>query len=322
MLRIAATRISVLAQHATRMRRCVRLRSSRSAGGDFTFEDLKKKGFISMPVKTAIALAGAFFTAVGVAIGAITYASTTKANNTDAALRLLELKALTESVLLDDIEEQRKVIYRCMSDMSKPSLKFDLKPRNTKAVNNTFKEAIDGALRVPGIPVRILCVPPGYGKSYALCGLLKELKKKGVISGAEIVRGDQSFLDDTVDLDAWLLERLGVKEKRHHDLQSYFMKPKDAVEEEKDLPYYIVFDQLDKVRLHPFFEDFILRLKDIGLRHKNVRFLVSTHEPLVAEQIRAMNGNEKIRFGRFFVSLPFPPFSAFPHPVPLPSPSS
>jgi hypothetical protein len=250
----------------------------------YTIKDALSKGAINMPVSVAVALISGFF-------GGFSF---WYVNKDDAALRQLELKALRESNLLDDMEEQRKVVYHHMADMSKPTLQFDLKPKVTKARNEAFMDDIENALRMDGIPMRVLCVPPGYGKTYTLCKLLKRLEAKGVIAGADIVRGDMAFLDSSVDLEAWLLKQFGVKEKRGPLLEGYFLKPKGA---STDLPYYVVFDQLDSLRLHPFFEHFIVRLKDIALRHKNIRFLMSTHEPLVAEQIHAMNGNEKIRFG-------------------------
>jgi hypothetical protein len=312
----SALRAFTLARRTTLSGTRPLLRRSQSGGGDYTLLDARNKGVVNMPVSVVIGLA-TVVTSVVTALVTVLYISSeqkeniisnTKMNKIEAELRELQLKGLRAADGLDDIEEQRKVIYSHMSDMTKPSLQFDLKPKNTKAINTTFREDLASALRVASVPVRILCVPPGYGKSYALCSLFKELKKTGIIAGADIVRGDQSFVQDDVDLDDWLLQRLGVKEKHSKDLEAYFMKPVDC--EGDMLPYYIVFDQLDKVRFHQFFEDFILRLKDIGLRHKNVRFVVSTHEPLVAEQIHAMNDNEKIRFSEWCsqVARPSPLF--------------
>jgi len=291
---------SMLARHATRTRIYLRPLSSKSATTPQTFRTLMRTNIGDIPVGTVMQMAIAFYgVAVGIA-GVVMFYIKRPAEQNQVTMGAIQLKNLQDDFKLDDIEEQRKVIYCHMADMSKPSLQFVLKPKVTKAVNKTFIEDITGAMHVSGIPVRILCVPPGYGKSYALSSLLKELKTIGAIAGADIVRGDQSFLDDSVDLDEWLLKRLGVKEKCRENLEAHLLKPKG----EACLPYYIIFDQLDKVRLHPAFETFILRLKDIGLRHKNVRFLMSTNDPLVAEQIHRMNGNEKIRFGRFYRLCP------------------
>eukprot|EP00050_Salpingoeca_kvevrii_P010240 m.7296 g.7296 ORF g.7296 m.7296 type:complete len:416 (+) comp2736_c0_seq1:1-1248(+) len=196
----------------------------------------------------------------------------------------------------DSIEVYRRQVYDYMSNMDKSSLQFQCQPRDTKVTNDKLQKDIAAALRVGAVPVRILCVPPGYGKSYALCTLFKELKSDGQIAGADIIRCDSHFIDGTVDLEAWFLEHFGISDRHGHSLEDFFVKPEDTPIQDKDLPYYVVLDQLDKVRFHPHFEHFILRLKDIALRHKTIRFLVSTFEPHVAEYIRSMNGSQKIRF--------------------------
>ncbi|EDQ84718.1 uncharacterized protein MONBRDRAFT_29981 [Monosiga brevicollis MX1] len=238
----------------------------------------------------------AFAAALGSVVTRETILLDTKANNATATESELSAQERRKELNYEDIEAQRMVIFEHMQNMDKASLDFSLVPKVTNVVNEQLQDAIEAALSIGTVPVRILCAPPGYGKTYAMCVLMKKLlKAQGKIAGADIICGNQRFQEGHVDLDEWLLQHFGVGKKMESiSLEEYFAKPQGVAE--NDRPYYIIFDELDKVRLHQYFEEFILRLKDIGLRHKNVRFLFVTHEPHAAELIRRMNGNEKIRF--------------------------
>lgn len=128
----------------------------------------------------------------------------------NAIIQKANANAVTKGQSVRKLDEQRALLHKHMADPQKASFDFDLEPKKTTVWNESFLQDIENTVCVPDGSVKILCVPPQYGKTYGMCRKLRELIESGKLAGADFIRSYED-LGTGESMEAWLTRNLALR---------------------------------------------------------------------------------------------------------------